>query len=90
MKNANPKKHISYDTAMKDRRVLLNSLGLPGEEFTEHSDKVGGVSKIVNSGASLEDAQTHGRWSSLQTVHRYVKKDEAKKRKLSRFFFKND
>ena len=90
VKEANPKKHISYDTALKDRRRLLDSLGLPGDEFTEHSDKTGGITKIVNSGAPLEDAQTHGRWASLQVAHKYVQKNEAKKRKLSKFFFKND
>ena len=86
----NEKDHIGYQTCINDRRRVLNSLGLPGHEFTEHSDKAGGMSTIVNSGANLEDAQTHGRWKSIAVAHSYVQKSEKKKRELSRFFFKDD
>ena len=85
-----PSQHVSYDTCLKDRRRLLGELGLPAKEFTEHSDRSGGISQIVNAGAPLEDAQTHGRWKSLETAKKYIKKSELKKRKLSRFFFGKD
>ena len=80
--------HISYDTCLKDRRRVLNTVGVPGEDYAEHSDRGGGITKLVNSGAPLEDAQTHGRWNSLAVAHRYVQKSEEKKRALSRWFFK--
>ena len=85
-----PREHVSYNTCLQNRRKLLEKIGLPSKEFTEHSDRSGGISHIINNGAPLEDAQTHGRWKSIETPKRYIKKDEKKKRELCRFFFKND
>ena len=82
--------HISYNTCLLDRRRLLNRIGLPGEEFSEHSDRTGGMSQIINSGVAVEDAQRHGRWKSLESARKYIKVSEKNKRKVSAYFFKND
>ena len=86
----NPKEHISYNTCLRDRRELLQKMGLVANDFTEHSDRVGGISHIFNNGASMEEAQSHGRWKSVETPKKYIQKSELKKREVSRFFFKND
>ena len=85
-----PKEHISYNTCLQDRRRLLEKIDLPAKEFTEHSDRSGGISHIFNNGASVKDAQVHSMWKSTETPKRYIQKDESKKRELSRFFFKRD
>ena len=85
-----PTKHVSYDTCLKDRRKVLTKLGLKAKEFTEHSDRVGGMSHLVNNGLSVEEAQHHGRWKSFDSAQKYVQKSEEKKRNISRYFFGKD
>lgn len=85
-----PTNHVSYDTCLKDRRKLLTKLGLEAKEFTEHSDRVGGMSHLVNNGLSVEEAQHHGRWKSLESAQKYVQKSDENKRKISRYFFGKD
>ena len=80
--------HVSYKTCMFDRRRVLEKLGIPSKQFTEHSDRIGGVSQLLNNGASIAEAQVHGRWRSDKTPLTYVQRSEQKKRELSRLFFK--
>ena len=37
-----PDQHISYRTCLLDRRQVLEKVGLPSKQFTEHSDRIGG------------------------------------------------
>ena len=81
---------MSYSTCLQDRRKLLLKLGLPGNEFTEHSDRVGGVSHLFNNGATVEEARDQGRWKSDSTTKQYIQKSEEKAREISRRFFKKN
>ena len=83
-----PDQHISYSTCLIDRRKILERLGLPSKQFSEHSDRIGGVSHLLNNGATIAEAQVHGRWKSDKTTLTYVQRSEQKKRELSRLFFK--
>ena len=87
---ASPKEHISYNTCLQDRRKLLLRMGLPAKDFTEHSDRVGGVSHLFNNGGTVEEAQAQGRWKTTETPKKYIQKSESKEREISRRFFKND
>mgnify|MGYP003326125782 CR=1 FL=1 len=87
---ASPKEHVSYNMCLQDRRKLLLRMGLPAKDFTEHSDRVGGVSHLFNNGGTVEEAQAQGRWKTTETPKKYIQKSESKEREISRRFFKND
>ena len=82
-----PEEHISYNACLADRRIVLNKIGLPAKDFTEHSDRGGGASHLFNNGATVEEVQSHGRWKSMVSARKYVQKNEKKEREISRKFF---
>ena len=65
---ANPKEHVSYSTCLQDRRKVLLKLGLPGNDFSEHSDRVGGASHLFNKGATVEEVRDQVGQNS-QAIH---------------------
>ena len=82
---ANPNEHVSYNTCLLDRRKVLQKMGLVAKDYTEHSDRVGGVTHIFNNGASVEEAQSHGRGKSAITPLKYIQKREDKKERSQKF-----
>lgn len=68
---ASSKHRLSRSNSTKLTRQLLTKHGFKGEEFTEKSMKVGGVTGLCDSGEPLENVQVLGGWKSLNTPMYY-------------------
>ena len=73
-------KVLSYDTALKCMRGLMDRVGVPGNTYTLHSVKSGSFSEAYNSGlVETTLLQKHARWVSRSIMDRYHKRSlEAK------------
>ena len=65
---------ISYDTATKDLRCVLELAGVPAQGFTEHSGRRGGATALANERISLGPLMEQGRWRSMSSAQKYIDK----------------
>ena len=62
---------ISYSTAVKHTRDLLQENGFDSIGISEKSAKMEGVTQTLNSGATLEEVMWLGRWATLSIPNQY-------------------
>ena len=62
---------ISYSTAVKHTRDLLQENGFDSIGISEKSAKMEGVTQTLNSGATLEEVMWLGRWATLSIPNHY-------------------
>ena len=74
----------SYNYSLIKLRETLRSLGYEDfEEFSEHSDRVGGLSTAANAGVSLDLIQVQGRMKSDKVPKMYHKRSLQLRRNFS-------
>ena len=74
----------SYNYSLKKLRDTLKLLGIQDFlEYSEHSERTGGLSTAANAGVSLDLLQVQGRWKSDKVPKMYHKKSLQMKRKIS-------
>ena len=67
----NPKKTLSYASSVAELKKGMGLINLNPSEFGEKSAKIGGVSKAIEQGLSLDAIRRHGRWASELSVLHY-------------------
>ena len=67
---------ITYDTAVKDLRRILESAVLQSAGYTEHSSRRGGATAEVAAGVGAFSLQDHGRWGSMSSAQKYVQQGQ--------------
>ena len=67
-----PRRRLSYTTALEDLRQLLCQLGYDPTSFGEHSGKRGGATAAAASGLNTAQLQRLGGWRSSQMPAKYT------------------
>jgi len=65
---------IYYSLAVDDMRALIDSVGLNGNDYAEHSGKRGGASYAAKIGMIEEEIREEGHWKSTATARLYIDK----------------
>jgi len=77
-------KPISYSTYRDAFKKSFNSIVPDISNFSTHSNRSGGATMAINSGASDRNVQRHGRWRSATSKDRYVKDSLASRLDVSK------
>ncbi len=78
---------MTLDHSYNELRRALCKSAIPGT-YTWHSFRSGGISKAINSGATVNEAMRHGRWRSVSSFDRYVCHDSEHLYSFSKFIAK--
>jgi len=62
---------VSYSTATKDVRRMLEKVGIPGKSMTHKSFKSLGVTKTLDAGVVPEHVISQGRWRTTGMPNHY-------------------
>ena len=78
----------NYNYCMMKLREGLASIGVHDpENYTEHSDRAGGLTDAVEKGCLLQDLEPHGRWKGPSCPKGYLKRSKQMKRKVSQMLY---
>ncbi len=77
---------MSYTNAHEDLKHVLELIGEDPEGFTEHSMKRGGATEAARNGATADDIQIAGDWTSREITTRYIGIPVSSNQALKRFF----
>lgn len=70
----NPDRAITFTVGIADMRSLIDSVGLNGADYAEHSGKRGGASYAAKVGLIEEEIRDIGNWKSTATARLYIDK----------------
>jgi len=74
---------LSNTTATEQLRNLIRKIGESAERITEKSVKMEGVTKMLDSGATMIDVANHGRWKTVEIVQTYKHNSDQYKRRTA-------
>jgi len=69
-----PLKVNYYSLALDDMRDLIDSVGLNGSDYAQHSGKRGGACYAAKVGMMEEEIREIGNWKSTATARLYIDK----------------
>ncbi len=77
---------MTYTNATEDLKFILALVGEDPTGYGEHSMKRGGATEAARKGATAEDIQIAGDWSSVKTSALYVEVPQSRNQILKKFF----
>lgn len=76
---------LSYNQIRTRIPVAAKQAGL-GDGFTGHSPRVGMAQDLARTGTRLPALMTAGRWTSATTLARYIRREEAGRSAIARYY----
>ena len=79
-----PDTKLCYSNALQELKEMLNSIGIAGQQYGEHSGRRGGATAAAEAGAKWTDLKKHGRWNSDTAPQLYIENTERRKSEVPR------